>query len=332
METQAGLIRLLADGQRHSGPALAESLGLSRAAVWKAIQRANQRWGVEIQAVKGQGYQLPTALELLDAPSIQAQLTAETRARLGPIQCFDELPSTNTWLMEQASQGARRHACVLAEFQSAGRGRRGRAWVSPFGANLYLSILWHFDTGPATLGPLSLAAGAAVAQALEDLGVPNIQLKWPNDIHWQRRKLGGLLIEVAGETQGPSRAVIGLGLNRRMPHAPAAHIDQPWVDLEDILPGQAPGRNQLAARCIQRLSAMLARFPETGSRPFLDIWRRFDGYRGQMVSLSWGEHQLQGRYLGIDDQGALRLDCEGEIRCFAAGELSLRPITETPVS
>lgn len=329
MQTQARLIRLLADGQRHPGTALAAALGLSRAAVWKAVQRANQQWGLGIVAIRGQGYQLPNPLELLDVSQIRAHWPAATAARLGPIHCFDQLSSTNSWLMEQANQGTPSGTCVLAEYQSAGRGRQGRPWVSPFGANLYVSLLWRFDAGPATLGPLSLTAGAAVAEALEALGVPDIQLKWPNDIHWQQRKLGGLLIEVAGETQGPSRVVIGLGLNLRMPRTSAAHIDQPWVDLEGILPGQAPGRNPLAARCIEALSDMLAALPEHGPQPFLERWRRFDGALGQLVQLSWSQHQVEGRCLGIDDQGALRLEQHGEIRHFTAGELSLRPVSST---
>ncbi|EIC23975.1 bifunctional biotin--[acetyl-CoA-carboxylase] ligase/biotin operon repressor BirA [Thiorhodovibrio frisius] len=335
METEAQLIRLLADGKRHSGAALAAQLGISRAAVWKAVQRARERLDIEILAEQGQGYQLKAPLELLDAQEIESRLPPAAKERIGPIQCFAQIDSTNTWLLEQSTQGATSGTCVLAERQTAGRGRRGRAWCSPFGANLYLSILWYFDAGPATLGALSLAAGAAVAQALESLGITGIQLKWPNDIHWQQRKLGGLLIEIAGETQGPSRAVIGLGLNLQMPETAAKTIDQPWVDLREICQNPIPQdqipqqhsatRNTIAACCIDQLSAMLASFPEQGPAPFLSAWRRFDAYRDQRASLHWSQHCLQGTYRGIDDQGALLLQIGQETRHFAAGELSLRP-------
>lgn len=237
METEIRLIQLLADGERHSGAALAAELGISRAAVCKAVARASQKLGLDILAVKGQGYRLTAPLELLDPRDIQARLSSAVREHAGPIHCFDQIDSTNAWLLEQSTQGAASGTCVLAERQTAGRGRRGRVWHSPFGSNLYLSMLWRFDAGPAALGPLSLAAGTAVAQALQYLGVSGVQLKWPNDIHWQARKLGGLLIEVAGETHGPSQAVLGLGLNIRMPDGAKDRIDQPWVDLRQACNG-----------------------------------------------------------------------------------------------
>ncbi|WPL17314.1 Bifunctional protein BirA [Thiorhodovibrio winogradskyi] len=324
MDTETRLIRLLADGERHSGAALATVLGISRAGVWKAIQRASQRFEIEILASKGQGYQLPAPLELLDATAIAAKLPPEAGGRIGPIHCFEDIDSTNSWLFTLGRGQTANGTCVLAERQSAGRGRHGRAWYSPFGANLYLSMLWQFDTGPAALGPLSLAAGAALCQALESLGITDLQLKWPNDIHWHGRKLGGLLIEIAGETQGPSRAVIGLGLNLRMPATAAATIDQPWVDLSEICQGSPPERNTIAARCIDQLSAMLIRFLALGPEPFLNAWRRFDAYRDQAVSLHWGEHSVEGIYRGIDDQGALLLQSGQATRRFTAGEVSLR--------
>jgi BirA family biotin operon repressor/biotin-[acetyl-CoA-carboxylase] ligase len=325
LDTGANLIRRLADGQRHSGAALATELGISRAAVWKAVRRTSERFGLEILATRGQGYQLATPLELLNAERIDATLSPAVRERVGPIHCFAELDSTNTWLLEQAAEGAPSGTCVLAERQTAGRGRRGRNWHSPFAANLYLSILWRFDTGPAALGALSLAAGATVAQTVEAFGVKGVQLKWPNDIHWQERKLGGLLIEVAGETQGPSRAVLGLGLNLNMPATAGNSIDQPWVDLREACQGQSLERNTIAAACIEQLTTLLASFLHQGPKPFIDAWQRFDGYRDQPASLHWSEHQVQGIYRGIDEHGALLLQVGTETRHFAAGEFSLRP-------
>ncbi|MBK1649357.1 bifunctional biotin--[acetyl-CoA-carboxylase] ligase/biotin operon repressor BirA [Rhabdochromatium marinum] len=323
-DTATRLIRQLADGERHSGAALAAALGISRAAVWKAIQRTSQQFDLEIRAVKGQGYQLPAPLELLDPAAMSARLAPETHRRIGPLHCFIDIDSTNTWLLAHSLEHPAQGTCVLAERQSAGRGRRGRSWHSPFGANLYLSMFWSFDAGPAALGTLSLAAGAALCLALESLGIAQLQLKWPNDLHWQGRKLGGLLIEIAGETQGPSRVVLGLGLNLRMPANTTTAIDQPWVDLNTICQSHPPPRNTLAACCIDQLSAMLASFLEQGSEPWLNTWRRFDAYRDQTVSLHWGEHSITGIYRGIDDQGALLLQTDGALRHFTAGEVSLR--------
>lgn len=276
-------------------------------------------------AASGTQPETPSDELLLDAETILARLPPEARQRIGPLWRFDTIDSTNAWLLAQAEQGADSGTCVLAEHQSAGRGRRGRTWYSPFGANLYLSLLWRFDAGAAALATLSLAAGVAIAEALVTLGVAQPTLKWPNDIHYQGRKLGGLLIEIAGERQGPSRAVLGLGLNLHMPAGTGARIDQPWIDLADILQADLPNRNTIAALCIDRLSAMLAAFPETDPADLLDAWRRFDGYRDRPADLQFGTQSIAGIYRGIDAQGALVLETDAGERRFSAGEIRFRP-------
>jgi len=218
----------------------------------------------------------------------------------------------------------------VAERQTAGRGRLGRTWVSPFGRNLYLSVLWRFAMAPGELGGLSLACGAAVATALMQLGAKGVGLKWPNDVHWRRRKLAGLLLEVGGESQGPSYAVVGVGVNLRLPAGDAAGIDQPWVDLAQVLQAQdlcaqLPSRNRAAALLIGALTEVLGRYRCDGLAPYLSQWRALDAYAGEPVDLVAGARRTSGVYLGIDDRGALRLQTpEGE-RMFAAGEVSLRP-------
>jgi BirA family biotin operon repressor/biotin-[acetyl-CoA-carboxylase] ligase len=225
----------------------------------------------------------------------------------------------------------------LAERQTAGRGRRGRAWVSPFGQNLYLSVRWRYGVGPAELGGLSLACGVAVALTLRALGAEGVGLKWPNDIHWRRRKLAGLLLEVAGEAQGPSDAVVGLGLNLRLHPAQAAEIEQPWIDLNGVLKRESrgdtgngrgramPSRHRVAAALINALLETLDRYRETGLAPFLEDWHELDVYQGEPVTLIAGEQRISGVYRGIDAHGALLLEqVDGRQRTFAAGEVSLR--------
>jgi BirA family biotin operon repressor/biotin-[acetyl-CoA-carboxylase] ligase len=324
MDTHLKLVRLLADGQCHSGQALAEALGISRAAVWKAMRKAGEVLALEIRSVRGRGYRLDAPLELLDPGRILAELDHETQRRIARLEIHDDIDSTNRHLMREGHAGAPAGVVCLAERQSAGRGRHGRTWVSPFGANLYLSLLWRYPQGPGELGALSLAMGTAVAAVLQTEGVADVGLKWPNDLLWRGRKLGGLLLEVAAEAHGPSLVVVGLGLNTRLGAEQAARIDQPWVDLEAILGPGGCGRNRLAARTVARLIEALERFGREGFAPFVADWERFDGYRGERVELRLGERVTVGVHTGIDERGALRLLVEDEVRTFQAGEVSLR--------
>lgn len=329
------LVHLLADGRPRSGESIAAALGVSRAAVWKSLHKVDRALGLGVESVRGQGYRLPAPLELLDAPCITAALDACAARAIARLEVIDEIGSTNGYLLArgrrgQAVAGARPAEVCLAERQTAGRGRLGRRWVSPFGRNIYLSILWRSALAPAQLGGLSLACGVAVVRALTGLGVQGIGLKWPNDIHWQGRKLAGLLLEVAAEAQGPSLVVVGVGLNLGLRAADATAIDQPWVDLTEVCEGRPPRRNAVAAGLINTLIDALGRYAELGLAPFLDDWRAFDAYRGESVTLIAGSQRCQGRYCGIDGQGNLLLETTDGQRCFAAGEVSLRPRDPSP--
>jgi len=319
------VIRLLADGRVYSGEAIATRLGISRTAVWKAVRKAADAFELDIESVRGRGYRLRAPLELLDAEAIRDALPAEARAGLGDIHLFDCIDSTNTWLMRQAHAGAPGGSVCLAERQSAGRGRRGRRWVSPFGGNLYLSLLWRYPLAPVQLSGLSLAAGVAVARALAAAGASDLGLKWPNDLHWRRRKLAGLLLEVAGESQGPSYVIVGVGVNLRMDPVPAAVIDQPWVDLDRVLGPDGYRRNAVAASLIAELCSALTCFGAEGLAPFVAPWRMLDAYLGEPVELVAGERRIAGIHTGIDADGSLLLQSDGCVRAYQAGEVSLRP-------
>lgn len=334
------LIALLADGGLHSGAALAAALGLSRAAVHKALHRASERLGCPIETARGQGYRLAQPVELLDAARIAAALPEASG--IGAIEVHTELDSTSSQLLRQGAAGAAGAAgglVCLAERQTAGRGRQGRGWVAPFGGSLTLSILWRLRRPPAELGGLSLAAGVAVLDALaaaspglrlvdRDAGhTDSLGLKWPNDLHWRRRKLAGLLLEVSAEAQGPSQVVLGLGLNLRIPAAAGAPIDQPWVDLAGILAAGGlplPSRNALAAALIARLADTLTAYEARGFAPFIAPWQRRDAYRGEPAMVIDGASVSTGTLAGIADDGALLLDTAQGRRRVLAGEVSLR--------
>lgn len=318
----AELIRILSDGELHSGQALAERLGLSRAAIWKHIQRLRADYGLEINSQPGRGYAFAHPIELLDAQEILSAIQPSYQARLKGLGIYDRLDSTNSHLLKRLQQGERGPRVCLAEYQSAGQGRRGRSWQSPFGSNLSCSLLWHSPLPPARLGALSLAIGVAIAKRLRSTGCTQIGLKWPNDLISKQGKLGGILIQLQGEAQGQSDLVIGMGLNLQMPSQSAAAIDQAWTDLYRL--GCAFSRSRLAGELIQAQLEALEHYECHGLAAFVDDWQGLDLWQGRQVQLLQGTTGIKGRYLGIDQQGFLLLEVDGKQQAFHSGEVSLR--------
>ena len=318
--TAHAVIRVLSDGAFHSGEQLARRLRISRSAVWKHLHRF-QAGGLEIFSVPGRGYRLAAPLDLLDAADIQARLSPVSRRQLAGLAVLDEVDSTNTWLMVEAREFP---AVCLAERQTAGRGRRGRQWVSPFAANLYMSCAWRFDDLPPGFSALAMVAAVAAARALGTLGVPGLAIKWPNDLLAAGRKLGGILVDMQGEPPGQARAVIGIGINVRMPAAAAAHIDQPWTDLATQMPEHTPPRNALAAALIEELLRALRIFAAQGFGAFAADWRALDLTAGKAVQLHHQQHVIRGTALGVDQDGALLLQTGSGTQRFVSGDLSLR--------
>ncbi|WP_116367261.1 bifunctional biotin--[acetyl-CoA-carboxylase] ligase/biotin operon repressor BirA [Parahaliea mediterranea] len=319
------ILPMLADGEFHSGQALAEALGVSRTAVWKQLNRLEEL-GLELESVRGLGYRIPSGLELLDEAGIRDGLSETARGLLGELQLHDTLDSTNAEALRRIDAGAARGLVCSAEQQTAGRGRRGRAWVSPFARNIYLSLTWEFTQGAAALEGLSLAVGVAASRALEQLGVPDVRLKWPNDLLARGGKLGGILLEMAGDVAGACQVVVGVGLNVRMPDAAAGAIDQAWSDLASLCGGQPPGRNALLAALLNELLPLLAGFEKTGFAAWRDAWMQRDAYADTPVVISSGaERQMAGVARGVDERGALQLETTVGIQSLFGGELSLRP-------
>jgi len=315
-----------------SGDALARAAGQTRAAVWKRIEALRQA-GIAIAAQPGRGYALAQPLDLLDATAIRQALPPAIANRLASVETAWSIDSTNSELLRRPppATGA---AVLLAERQTGGRGRRGRVWASPLAAHLYVSIARGFGGGLARLGGLSLVAGVAVAEALHALGFTEARLKWPNDLVVADadglRKLGGLLIEGAGEHAGPARAVIGLGLNVRMPAAGAAQIDQPWCDLAGLAGDDAgvralPSRNAIAAALLERLLPALDTFDAEGLAPFLPRYAALDALLGQKVTLHTAGTARSGVATGVAEDGALRVRSDdGREQLVHSGEVSVR--------
>lgn len=313
------LLQLLADGNFHSGEEAALRAGVTRAAVWKAVKGLRQL-GVAVQAVSGRGYRLAHAYEPLADAAILTQLSPMARERVQFLAVMRSVDSTNTWLMRQDNTYSM--AACISEHQTAGRGRRGRRWCSPFGSNLYLSLRCRFDDGMGRLSGLSLAVAVAVLRTLHEAEVNGVALKWPNDIYWQGRKLGGVLLEVAGESSGPCWVVIGIGLNIAMPQVAGQEIDQPWTDLAHIRPGLS--RNRLAGRLLHHLIDILDVFQQSGLASFTQEWCEADMLYGQELVLSQPGADICGIGCGIAADGSLLLDVDGQLQRHNYGEVSVR--------
>lgn len=314
------IVMLLADGEFHSGESLGGMLGVSRAAVWKILQKL-EGFGVRLSSVKGRGYCIEGGLDLLDAEKIRVNLASNM---LLDVNVFAQLDSTNSFLMRQ--QNPARQIC-LAEFQSAGRGRRGRTWVSPLAQNIYCSVKWEFEGGIAVLEGLSLAIGIAIARTLQGIGVNDIKLKWPNDVLYQGKKLAGILIEITGDPAGCCQVVVGVGLNVAMQHDHTKEIDQPWVSLNSILYEQAlpvVRRNQLATVLIDNLITILQDYHQVGFEYYQSEWMRQGAYLGKEVFLRNGQQIVTGVLSGVTATGALCLDTDSGEQIFHGGEISLR--------
>lgn len=262
--------------------------------------------------------------ELLDRERILAGLTPTARAGLSRLEVHPVLDSTNAYLVAKAHEGWPGGAVCLAELQEAGRGRQGRSWQSPFAAGLTGSLLWRFQGSPAALSGLSLATGIAVARALRKTGVAEVGLKWPNDVVWRERKLGGILLESEG-VAGAFYVVAGVGLNVALPAAAGALIDQPWVDLREILGAEQVSRNRLAALLIGELIETYIRFERSGFADLTAEWADFDQVIGRRVSLKLPKTTVTGIARGVDATGALLLEtADGRVRPYLGGEISLR--------
>jgi BirA family biotin operon repressor/biotin-[acetyl-CoA-carboxylase] ligase len=281
--------------------------------------------GLEIESVKGRGYRIPGGIDLIDEVRIRSTMSATGLRLLSELNIDEVIDSTNMEALRRIQQGARSGLVCTAEQQTAGRGRRGRYWVSPFARNLYVSTIWEFSQGATALEGLSLAVGVAVANALKNLGLPEVQLKWPNDILYNGKKLGGVLLEMVGDTTGQCQVVVGIGINVTMPDAAARAIDQDWADVFAMSPqGNAPGRNEILGSLLNHLLPLLAEYESAGFGPWREAWQDLHAHAGKSVILSTGAGKTAGVAAGVDSRGALQLETSVGVQSIFGGEVSLR--------
>lgn len=318
------LLELLADGEVHSGQELAKLLGVSRTAVWKQIAKL-QPLGLELLSAPGRGYRLTGGVELLLEEKIIAAQTKSCLKQISQLSILKVIDSTNSFLLKQAP--TEKVSICIAECQTAGRGRRGRTWVSPFAKNIYLSFKVTFEGGVNAIEGLSLAIGVAIAEALSATGVSGVRLKWPNDVLWCDRKLAGVLIEVVGDPAGVCHLVVGVGLNVLNDNLINPKVTQPWISLHEIsvLHGiQAFKRNAVAAALIAVIVPLLSEYEQSGFARYREKWERLNAFAGREVDVHIGANIVRGTMRGINDVGALVLSTDKGEQIFHGGEVSLR--------
>ena len=322
------LLGLLADGELHSGERLATALGVTRAAVWKLVAELRER-GIAVVSHERRGYSLERPVELLTLAALQRAAGAAGLVLPVDTSVVFELGSTNAVLHAAPAPAPGAPRLLFAELQTAGRGRRGRDWIAPFGSGLTFSLAWSFAEWPDDLSALGLALGVCVVDALRDLGAAGVELKWPNDIVHQHAKLGGLLLQMRSEAGGPTSVVAGLGLNLDLParahEALATPGATPVTDLAHACAGLVPGRVEVAACVAGRMLEGLAQFARAGFAPFADDWSRFDSLRDARVTVLRHDGELEGIARGTDSDGALRVEtAAGVLERVHAGDVSLR--------
>lgn len=311
------LLNLLQDGRFHSGETLGRALGVSRSAIWKQLQLLEEDLGVAVHRVRGRGYRLAAPMSLLD----EARLATELATLSWSVEVHQVIDSTNAEALRQVPKGIDRPRLILSERQDAGRGRRGREWVSPYGANLYYSLVVPVHGGIKRLEGLSLVAGMAVVACLREQGIAGAQLKWPNDVLVRGKKIAGILLELVGDPADQCHVVLGIGINANMRSADG--IDQEWSSI-CLLTEALVDRTALAVSLSKALSHYVARLELVGFGGLRLEWEALHAWQGRKVNLIAGARTIAGEVLGVNDQGALRLSVAGREEHFSGGELSLR--------
>ena len=327
MTTRERLVRLLADGDLHSGAALAAQLGVSRSAVWKQANRL-RGMGLDLRASAGGGYRLARPLTLLDRAMILAALDEPARSGCEWLEVRAVTGSTSADLLALPAPKPGHWQAALAEYQTGGRGRRGRRWLSSFAGGLCMSVGWTYPAAPRDLPALSLAVGIAVHRAIAGAGAAGAMLKWPNDVVCEAGKVGGILVDVEGDSRGPLRAVVGVGLNLVVPQSLCRSVvaegGLPPAALEDLGLSRTMARNSLAARIIRGLLEVLRDYAEVGFAPLADEWRRSDFLYGKAISVSSNGQHICGTAHGIAADGALLVERPEGIAAVFNGDVTVR--------
>jgi BirA family biotin operon repressor/biotin-[acetyl-CoA-carboxylase] ligase len=313
----------MSDGKFHSGQTLAQSLGVSRTAIWKLVSKL-ESWQIPIYAVRGKGYKIPGGLELIDRELLSRNVQQKL-SLFSEIEVLPTIDSTSSYLTRSWKENPGVGRVCIAEHQTQGRGRKGRSWVSPFGANLYFSLGLNLPLGLSALGGLSLAIGIGLTKLLNQYTNQKVSLKWPNDLLVGQRKMAGILVEASGDSNDNSFLNIGIGINWDM-HLEQAEIDQPWINLKELLEANVE-RNQILATILISLDQMLAEYINQGFDKFRADWNEQSAYIGQSVELHTRNGVIIGKEVGVDKTGAIILATKDGEKNFYSGEVSLRQST-----
>lgn len=309
------IVNILSDGDYHDGNTMGNQLSMTRSAVWKTIKKL-QGYDLNIQSVKGKGYVLLEPLTLLDIKEIKKNLNRKNI----DIEIFGSIDSTNAYL-KKFKQVKTTKIC-LAEQQTQGKGRLNRDWYSPFGKNIYLSCLYVFQKDISELAGLSLVTSLAILNGLRKFDVKQCNVKWPNDIMYEQRKLAGILVEIQAETHGSSQAIIGIGINVNMLEDQHS-ISQTWTSVQAIQKKYID-RNELCAALINELLVYLDKFDDKGFNQFVSEWVQTDCLTNQIITVKNSNDKIQGKVLGINDRGHLLLELiNGTVRGFSSGDTSI---------
>lgn len=322
-DTCLRIVDLLSEGEYVSGEVLGDALGVSRTAVWKHLNKL-EGWGVPIEKAKGRGYRITGGMELLCKQRVLGGVSIPSRQLIDCLYILETTDSTNNVVRSQIEKGTAQGFVCFSERQSGGRGRHGREWVSPFGRNLYMSLSWHFDEGAASLEGLSLAVGVSVARVIESFGLSDVGLKWPNDILLEKKKVGGVLLEMMGDPIGRCQVIVGVGINLGM--TSEAAIDQPWADLNSYA---QISRNHLASALLSELLPMLDGYSRAGFSSYHAQWEFYDAYRDSPIKLLTPRMEVQGIGRGVSRSGAIQIEVDGAIESYSGGEISLRPVDDS---
>ncbi len=318
------LLSILSDDDFHSEESLSNALAVNHISVRRQLLSLSRCWGVKLHSVAGKGYKLAEPLELLDRDYIMDGIDPNLQRLCSSVEIFSEVDSTNSYLISRIRKNTVGPGTVcMAEFQSAGRGRRGRQWISPFASSICLSLYWRFSMSSTELSGLSLAMAVAVAESLQLAGLSGVTVKWPNDILWEGKKIAGILLESSGNGYGFNDVVIGVGLNIRMPSHASDKIGQEWVDLESAL-GKTVSRNRVAAILLQKLLETALLYQGSGLAVFLKRWRSMDTMCNCDAVLNVYGKYVYGVSRGVDENGALVFESDGKICSYQSGEVSLR--------
>jgi BirA family biotin operon repressor/biotin-[acetyl-CoA-carboxylase] ligase len=323
----ARLFSELTDGQFHSGEQLAHTLGVTRSAIWKAVN-ALRGLGVELEAIRNRGYKLLHQTELLNEAGIRAGMSRPMLEKLQGVDVRWSLESTNSTLAARPAPEVGYCEALLAEVQTAGRGRRGRVWLAPPGGSLCLSLAWTFPQLPRDVGALSLAIGVCVLRALQAQGVQGAQLKWPNDILMGGKKLGGILIELRAESAGPASVVVGIGLNVALGPALLDRIAATGLPATDLTTAgvASKSRNAIASRVIEACMQGLMQFEREGLQPFVEEWSRADALHGRPIAVHVADQAVRGLARGVDLSGALLVETPQGLEKFYSGDVTVRAV------